>query len=578
MARYKIQNLYTTTKADVDAIKGKLLIDEGNKEMQLGEIAVYQPTGGTSEESAVESALYITSGDRKDIIPFYSGAKVENLIANFTGRTEGFATAAQGDLADKAVRKVDEGTANGTISVTTGAEAARNVAVHGLGSAAYTDSAAYATAAQGEKANTALQSIGKKGDYIDIGDKDSANMQKISLKTQTMATADASDANTKGLAEASDVKGFVTGKVDAVKTELIGNTETDTASSSTIEGAKKYADKQIKASVASVYKVKGTKATYEDLPSEGNVEGDVWNVTAVHGNTPAGTNYVWVAAVEGAEGGQSAYWDPLGGTIDLYSYAEKTELNYNDKEVPGKFVTAVKQVDGKITVERAAISADNLPDIPQAKVVGLPALAQAVTGMTGETGSLTVKLENNVLKQGGKEVGTITFPADKYVKSGKIAIGKWEGTSFTADVVGATDKALVLTVANGETVYIDVTSLGGNSGEGTKEYSAGDGISINGSSINIDSSWSGWTSLVEGIKVTSAGTADVATKLGNSNVGAANKGIYLNAGVPTEMTHTLNVSVGGATEEAGAYVNGDKLAILRGEKIIYTDTISAGEF
>lgn len=568
MGRYKIQNLYTTTEAGVDAIKGKL-VGEGSKDMQLGEIAVYQPTGGTE----ADSALYITNADKTNIIPFYSGAKVENLIADFTGREEGFATAAQGDLADKAVRKVEEGTANGTISVTTGTGAATDVAVHGLGSAAYMDSTAYATAAQGEKANTALQLIDKNGDYINVTAKDD-NKQIVSLKTQTMATADASDANTKGLAEASDVKGFVTGKVDAVKTELIGNTETDTASSSTIEGAKKYADAQIKASVTSVYKVKGTKATYADLPKTGNVEGDVWNVTAAHENTPAGTNYVWIAAVEGAEGGESAHWDPLGGTIDLSSYAKKDELSNNDDAVPGKFVTAVKQVDGKITVERAAISADNLPDIPQAKVVGLPALAQAVTGMTGETGSLTVKLENNVLKQGGKEAGTITIPPDKYVKSGKIAIGTWTTSGvFEEGGENAKHKALVLTVANGETVYIDVSSLGGNSGEGTKEYSPGNGISINGSFISIDSQW-----ITDNAVAKSAGTADVATKLGTGNVGASNKGIYLDAGVPKGMTYELNVSVGGATEEAGAYANGDKLAILRGEKIIYTDTISAGEF
>lgn len=566
MGRYKIQNLYTTTEAGVDAIKGKL-VGEGSKDMQLGEIAVYQPTGGT----AADSALYITNADKTNIIPFYSGAKVENLIADFTGRAEGFATAAQGDLADKAVRKVEEGTANGTISVTTGTGAATDVAVHGLGSAAYTDSTAYATAAQGEKANTALQLIDKNGDYINVTAKDDNNDNKqiVSLKTQTMATADASDANTKGLAEASDVKGFVTGKVDAVKTELIGNTETDTASSNTIEGAKKYADAQIKASVTSVYKVKGTKATYADLPKTGNVEGDVWNVTEAHGNTPAGTNYVWIAAVEGAEGGESAHWDPLGGTIDLSSYATKAELLNNDDAVPGKFVTAVKQVDGKITVERAAISADNLPDIPQAKVVGLPALAQAVTGMTGKNGSLTVTLENNELKQGGLRVGDI-----KHVKSGKIAIGKWTtGGVFEEGVENAKDKALVLTLTNNETVYIDVSSLGGNSGEGTKEYSPGNGISINGSIISIDSQW-----ITDNAVAKSAGTADVATKLGNGNVGTANKGIYLNAGIPTEMTRELNVSVGGATEEAGAYANGDKLAILRGERIIYTDTISAGEF
>lgn len=47
---------------------------------------------------------------------------------------------------------VVEGNANGTIAVN-GAE----VSVHGLGSAAYTESSAYATAAQGKKADTAIQ-------------------------------------------------------------------------------------------------------------------------------------------------------------------------------------------------------------------------------------------------------------------------------------------------------------------------------------------------------------------------------------------------------------------------------------
>lgn len=67
-----------------------------------------------------------------------------------------YATAAQGTLATNAVRKVATGTANGTISVTTGTGAATNVAVKGLGSAAYTASSAYATAAQGTKADNAM--------------------------------------------------------------------------------------------------------------------------------------------------------------------------------------------------------------------------------------------------------------------------------------------------------------------------------------------------------------------------------------------------------------------------------------
>ena len=65
-----------------------------------------------------------------------------------------YATAAQGALAASALQKADiiEGTTNGTINVD-----GDDVAVHGLGSAAYTAATAYATAEQGAKADTALQ-------------------------------------------------------------------------------------------------------------------------------------------------------------------------------------------------------------------------------------------------------------------------------------------------------------------------------------------------------------------------------------------------------------------------------------
>ena len=56
------------------------------------------------------------------------------------------------DLADSAVQSVAEGATNGTVAVD-----GTDVAVHGLGSAAYTASTAYATSAQGALADTALQ-------------------------------------------------------------------------------------------------------------------------------------------------------------------------------------------------------------------------------------------------------------------------------------------------------------------------------------------------------------------------------------------------------------------------------------
>lgn len=70
---------------------------------------------------------------------------------------------------------------------------------------------------------------------------------------------------------------------------------------------------ELKASVAAALDYKGTKDTYEELPTEGNKKGDVWNVVGAHGTTPAGTNYAW----------DGTQWDPLGGTIDLSGYYTK---------------------------------------------------------------------------------------------------------------------------------------------------------------------------------------------------------------------------------------------------------------
>lgn len=72
----------------------------------------------------------------------------------------------------------------------------------------------------------------------------------------------------------------------------------------------------VDAAVGTVYKLKGSKATYADLPATGNQIGDVWNVVAAYGNYPAGTNWAW----------DGEAWDALGGAIDLSGYAPNDAL------------------------------------------------------------------------------------------------------------------------------------------------------------------------------------------------------------------------------------------------------------
>lgn len=93
----------------------------------------------------------------------------------------------------------------------------------------------------------------------------------------------------------------------------------------------KDVEDEINSKISSVYKVRGTKDTYADLPTEGNTIGDVYNVIAANGNTPAGTNYVCTASA----GTREEQWDALGGTIDLSGYVSASSFNTLEQTVKG---------------------------------------------------------------------------------------------------------------------------------------------------------------------------------------------------------------------------------------------------
>lgn len=118
--------------------------------------AVSQENGViTVKRATLPTAPEITTGDTNGTIKV---GKKEVTVAGlksaaYTDASD-YATAAQGAKADTAVQEVIEGTANGTILVDS-----TPVAVHGLGSAAYTKTAAYATAAQGTKADQVFAAL-----------------------------------------------------------------------------------------------------------------------------------------------------------------------------------------------------------------------------------------------------------------------------------------------------------------------------------------------------------------------------------------------------------------------------------
>lgn len=72
-----------------------------------------------------------------------------------------------------------------------------------------------------------------------------------------------------------------------------------------------YDKNEIDTKISSVYRYKGSVATYEDLPSTDLTIGDVYNVEE------DGSNYAWTGTT----------WDKLGGDIDLSEYYTKTQTD-----------------------------------------------------------------------------------------------------------------------------------------------------------------------------------------------------------------------------------------------------------
>lgn len=127
--------------------------------------------------------------------------------------------------------------------------------------------------------------------------------------------------------EITTIKSDIT-SIEGDITELqgsLGNAEGDiTAVTNALDAHKADYDNPHKVTaaqlgLATVYKYKGSVATYADLPTTGQKVGDVWNVETAdpdHG-IKAGDNVAW----------DGAQWDILGGNHDLSGYAQLNLAN-----------------------------------------------------------------------------------------------------------------------------------------------------------------------------------------------------------------------------------------------------------
>lgn len=130
----------------------------------------------------------------------------------------------------------------------------------------------------------------------------------------------------------------------AVWGKITGNLEDQADLIARLDSLQTTIEAAILAEIGNAFTYKGSVATYNELPTEGNKIGDIYNVVET------GANYAW----------DGSGWDKLSETIDLSGYVDKDlfeetlKLYYVKDEVDNLINTLNLYLENKISVEEAA--------------------------------------------------------------------------------------------------------------------------------------------------------------------------------------------------------------------------------
>lgn len=277
------------------------------------------------------------------------------------------------------------GTNNGTLKLTVDGTATDNIAVTGLGSAAYTASTAYATAEQGAKADSAVQKVTVLGQDLSDGDTLTADQAKTALGLKSAAytesTAYATSAENGAKAAADAAQGTADEALEKIDTFL---------ASVTPDGSDDIID---------------TLAEINSYIGEHGQEFAALSgkVTAIENGT---TTVPKAADADTLDGHDSTYFEVAGTAQSLINDLDVTIAGMG----AGKTIATLTETDGKIAATFQDISItesqisdlqdyalkSEIPEIPQG--TGTATIASAADGVV--TLKSTATLSGHTLANG----------------------------------------------------------------------------------------------------------------------------------------------------------------------------------
>lgn len=244
-------------------------------------------------------------------------------------------------------------------------------------------------------------------------------------------------------------------------------------------------DSTINEKLTNVYKYKGTKPSFSDLPQTGNVAGDVWDVNG-------GMNYAW----------DGTKWDALGEskveiTIDSEIKSD-SENPVQNKVIYSALQEKASVDDAKKVTQTVAADNDDYPILVKnsSGTTTVTDTSKFASGVTVNPSSGNISATSFTGKLiGNADSATTATTADKAKTADKATSADKATTAESATTAATADKATSATTAEGLSVTLGIekggtgattsseawTALGGgsvgklNTNSSTTQYLRGDG-------------------------------------------------------------------------------------------------------